>query len=569
MTTPLSSALSSLAVGDSLYVDGDYHGAIENYTAAIRAISTATSSTATAATNDDDCDDAISASTMTTVRFRSLSRRSEARIILTLYSHAYNDAISALSLLTSSAKTTSSSSSSLVLRPSEAALAHDRAARASLRLSAMNMCVGGRSTSSGRVAFVRDDDAGNGEGMGTTGRTSDTSRGRRRPGEEMRGVAREHWEMGLSLLEDGNVDREDAGGGGGEVSRLVERIRVELGKMSSADDGRTEDVDVNVDGAGGATTSGGARPVDLPLDGTTPPTPPTAPSSRPSAALPSGTPPSEQREGGGPTTTAPVDRGFMSGMPKYQYYQDDSYMKVQILEPNVTRENLTVIYTPDELTVKIKKGTGGSASTGCGMVEYTVIHGDLYEEVDVDGCRVVIKAEKVLIKLKKMERKLEWNKLLDESKMGDRKRGRVERRRTGGAEEAGDANDVAVGADRSGNASEAVVEPTIPTVGDDRHRPYSSRRDWNAIDRSIAQELSAEKPEGDEALNALFQQIYRNANEDTRRAMVKSMQTSGGTCLSTNWDEVEKTDYEKERQAPKGMEWKDYEGKKLPMKENN
>jgi suppressor of G2 allele of SKP1 len=38
--------------------------------------------------------------------------------------------------------------------------------------------------------------------------------------------------------------------------------------------------------------------------------------------------------------------------------------------------------------------------------------------------------------------------------------------------------------------------------------------------------------------------------------MVKSMQTSGGTCLSTNWNEVEKTDYEKERQAPKGMEWK-------------
>jgi hypothetical protein len=32
---------------------------------------------------------------------------------------------------------------------------------------------------------------------------------------------------------------------------------------------------------------------------------------------------------------------------------------------------------------------------------------------------------------------------------------------------------------------------------------------------------------------------------------------------------VEKTDYEKERQAPKGMEWKDNEGKKLPMKEDD
>jgi hypothetical protein len=40
--------------------------------------------------------------------------------------------------------------------------------------------------------------------------------------------------------------------------------------------------------------------------------------------------------------------------------------------------------------------------------------------------------------------------------------------------------------------------------------------------------------------------------------MNKSMQTSGGTCLSTNWGEVKEKDYEKEQVAPKGMEWKKY-----------
>ena len=52
--------------------------------------------------------------------------------------------------------------------------------------------------------------------------------------------------------------------------------------------------------------------------------------------------------------------------------------------------------------------------------------------------------------------------------------------------------------------------------------------------------------------------------------MNKSFQTSGGTVLSTNWGDVEKTDYEDPsvRQAPAGMEWKDWEGRKLPQKDS-
>ncbi|KAL3781290.1 hypothetical protein ACHAW5_003048 [Stephanodiscus triporus] len=291
----------------------------------------------------------------------------------------------------------------------------------------------------------------------------------------------------LALLSDvvgvgGNDGRAEDGGGNDDddddddgarrraeregARRLVERLRGELRRLDGG--GGVGDDDMGSANDAGAVAAGGGQPPPLPRqpfrdvleaigEGATPKSLPRRCwplicSSRKNATRnfwprPAGL--GERRPSDHPASarrTTPVDRGVMSGMPKYQYYQDDAYMKVQILEPNVERENLTVVYTPDELTVKIKK------RESAGMVEYTVIHGDLYEEVDVDGCRVVVKADK-----------------------GTRR---------------------------------------------------ITRRPW-------------------------------------------SMQTSGGTCLSTNWGEVEKTDYEKERQAPKGMEWKNYEGKKLPMKEDD
>lgn len=42
-----------------------------------------------------------------------------------------------------------------------------------------------------------------------------------------------------------------------------------------------------------------------------------------------------------------------------------------------------------------------------------------------------------------------------------------------------------------------------------------------------------------------------------KKAMNKSFVESGGTILSTNWDEVQKSKVE--RKAPDGMEWKSWE----------
>lgn len=99
-----------------------------------------------------------------------------------------------------------------------------------------------------------------------------------------------------------------------------------------------------------------------------------------------------------------------------------------------------------------------------------------------------------------------------------------------------------------------TVQPT-PSV-----TSVSKKKNWEGITTEILgsdkEKTSEEDPNvgGDNTVNDFFRKIFADADDDTRRAMMKSFQESGGTTLSTNWDEVKKGKVEVK--PPSGAEWK-------------
>ncbi|KAL0099313.1 hypothetical protein PUN28_020109 [Cardiocondyla obscurior] len=197
---------------------------------------------------------------------------------------------------------------------------------------------------------------------------------------------------------------------------------------------------------------------------------------------------------------------------KHDWYQTETHVIVTILAKST--ENVKIVYGETTLSVTAKLPSGGDYSLELDLANFVV----------AEQCSHKVTPSKIEIKLKKRDG-IRWLKL-------------------------------------EGNPTPCTVKPIPNEILQASSHPLKypssckNSKDWDKVEKEIEEQEAAEKPDGEAAVNALFQNIYGKGSDEVRRAMNKSFIESGGTVLSTNWDEVGRKTVKKK--PPNGMEWKSW-----------
>ncbi|XP_065841090.1 protein SGT1 homolog [Oscarella lobularis] len=199
---------------------------------------------------------------------------------------------------------------------------------------------------------------------------------------------------------------------------------------------------------------------------------------------------------------------------RYDWYQTDQHVIITIMIKNMKKDDVHVNFAEKSVSVTIKLPSGSDYS----------LELDLHHFIQPQRSIIKVMTTKIELKMPKVEA-IRWSSLEGQPDVAKIK--------------------------HITTSDSAVSRPTYPSS----HHGTASK-DWDKLVAEIRKEEKDEKLDGDAALNKFFQEIYSGASEETKRAMNKSFQESGGTVLSTNWGEIggKKTDMK----PPEGMEWKKY-----------
>ncbi|KAL2863487.1 co-chaperone SGT1 [Aspergillus lucknowensis] len=221
---------------------------------------------------------------------------------------------------------------------------------------------------------------------------------------------------------------------------------------------------------------------------------------------------------------------------RHEWYQSNDSVVVTLYAKGIAKENVDAELKSDSVSVQFPLPSGS---------EYAFTLDPLFAPIDEPASKLTTFATKIELVLRKKTPGKKWSSL--ESPSGDVKL-----------------------------STTTTTDATAPTVSQSAPSyPTSSRhgaKDWD----KLASTLTAKKPKakkplthshehshdkeqektedaddsddegsvdsdfGGDPVDGFFKKLYAGADDDTRRAMIKSFTESNGTSLSTNWGEVGK-----------------------------
>lgn len=197
------------------------------------------------------------------------------------------------------------------------------------------------------------------------------------------------------------------------------------------------------------------------------------------------------------------------------WYQTNDSVIITIYAKNIKESDLQVLFKNRSVLVSFPSSTSS---------EYNYSLDPLYEPIDPAKSTYRIFSTKLEISLKKNEAH-KWSSL-----------------------EASKEPTVTVKNDTACDAKETMSKHSGLAY------PSSSKKPINWAAFNVDDEEEKEKSEND-----FFAQLYKDTDDDTRRAMMKSYVESNGTVLTTNWEEAQNKKFE--TSPPDGMVAKDWNGK--------
>ena len=243
------------------------------------------------------------------------------------------------------------------------------------------------------------------------------------------------------------------------------------------------------------------------------------------------------------STPAPTTQGVQTPAEKirYDWYQTSDTVTVTLLAKGVSKQHAIVHIGSNSVEMTFPLSTGS---------DYDFTLDPLYSSIDPTASSYKIMPTKVEFQLKKTKSGSKWATI--EGKVED-----VEKKES---EDGTKVEDL--------NAKASTSGPAYPTssksgpknwdkVVDDlttakKKKPKDGEEDKEGEGEDDEPAVDDEE-EGD-PVNGFFKKLFKNADPDTQRAMMKSYQESNGTALSTNWAEVGKGKVE--TSPPEGMEAK-------------